>query len=202
LISHNLVYENKLWGQNLDNLAGIDEVGRGPLAGPVVACAVIFDKSFYHPDVKDSKQLSHKRREQLSAILRINARAFSIAQASESEIDRINIRQASFLAMRRAVAGLQVSPDYLLIDGEKLPECTIPSQGIIKGDQLSFSISAASIIAKVARDRLMQELDREYPYYKFAQNKGYGTREHIQALKTQGPSPYHRKSFLTKILAR
>ena len=189
-----------MWDQDYCYLAGIDEVGRGPLAGPVVACAIIFDKSYYNKDVRDSKSLSEKKRDQLSEILRSQAVSFNVGEACVQEIEQYNIRQATFMAMRRAVSGLSVSPDFLLVDGENLPDSPVPSLGIVKGDQKSFSISAASIVAKVARDNYMKELEREYPQYKFAKNKGYGTKEHIQAIKQLGPSPHHRKSFLKKIL--
>jgi ribonuclease HII len=197
---NNLAFEKKLWEQDYCFLAGIDEVGRGPLAGPVVACAIIFDKSYYHSQVKDSKSLSENRREQLSEILRSEAISFHVGDASVQEIEQYNIRQATFMAMKRAISGLSVAPDFLLIDGENLPDPPVPSMGIIKGDQKSFSISAASIVAKVARDKYMKELEIEYPQYKFAKNKGYGTKEHIQAIRQLGPSPHHRKSFLKKIL--
>ena len=197
----NLAIEQNIWQAGYRFLAGIDEVGRGPLAGPVFACAVIFDPTFYHADVRDSKQLVKGKRESLAEILRNKALDCGIGHASVTEIDEINIRQATFKAMHRALAALTVSPDYLLIDGENLPDAPCPSQGIIRGDVDSFTISAASIIAKVARDKYMQKLDQVYPVYKFAKNKGYGTAEHIDALHTKGPSPYHRKTFLTKILA-
>ena len=199
--NYNLAFENKLWNQDYNYLAGVDEVGRGPLAGPVVACAIIFDKSFYHPEVKDSKKLAPEKRDKLADILRANAIAYQIGEASVREIEIYNIRQATFLAMKRAISGLPVTPDFLLIDGENLPDCTIPSKGIIRGDDKSFTISAASIVAKVSRDNYMKELDNEYPQYKFAKNKGYGTKEHINAIRQVGPSPHHRNSFLKKILA-
>ena len=199
--NNNLAFENKLWSQNYNFLAGVDEVGRGPLAGPVVACAIIFDKSFHHPDVRDSKKLTPKKRDKLADILRANAIACQIGEASVREIEIYNIRQATFLAMKRAISGLSVTPDFLLIDGENLPDSAIPSEGIIHGDDKSFTISAASIVAKVSRDNYMKELDSEYPQYKFAKNKGYGTGEHINAIRQVGPSPHHRISFLKKILA-
>lgn len=200
MIYHRLTVEKQLWDQGLSLIAGIDEVGRGPLAGPVFACAVIFEKDFFLAKVQDSKKISAHDREWLAPILRRNALAWAIGTASEIEIDQINIRQATFLAMRRAINNLEVQPDYLLIDGENLPDVAYGSRGIIRGDQLSFTIGAASIIAKVERDKLMIRLDSEYPSYKFAKNKGYGTAEHIRILKMLGPSPYHRLSFLSKIL--
>ncbi len=199
--NNNLTFEKKLWSQDYSFLAGVDEVGRGPLAGPVVACAIIFDKSFYHPDVKDSKKLTPGKREKLADILLANAIACQIGEASVREIEIYNIRQATFLAMKRAISGLSVIPDFLLIDGENLPDSSIPSEGIIHGDDKSFTISAASIVAKVSRDNYMKKLDNEYPQYKFAKNKGYGTGDHISAIRQVGPSPHHRKSFLKKILA-
>ncbi len=198
---NNLAIEHELWGQGYDFLAGIDEVGRGPLAGPVVACAIIFDRSFYHPEVTDSKKLAKEKRNSLAEMLTNQACCYHIGEASVSEIEMHNIRQATFLAMNRAISGLSIAPDFLMVDGENIPGCKIPSRGIISGDNLSFTISAASIVAKVARDKYMQDLDRDYPQYKFASNKGYGTREHIRVIREIGPSPHHRNSFLRKILA-
>lgn len=195
-----LIYEKKLWKQGYHFIAGIDEAGRGPLAGSVYACAIIFKKDFIINEVRDSKKLSEKKRDLLFGLIKKNALAFAIGIASEKEIDKINIRQASFLAMNRAVANLQLKPDYLLIDGFGLPDSDVPSQGIIKGDDMSFTIAAASIIAKVSRDVYMKDLDKKYPQYKFAKNKGYGTKEHIEAIKKYGITPVHRKSFLTKII--
>lgn len=195
-----LSYEKKLWQQGYNFIAGIDEVGRGPLAGAVYACAIIFKKEIFIPEVRDSKKLSEKKRELLFELIRENAVSFAIGTANEKEIDTINIRQSTFLAMRRAVEGLKIQPDYLVVDGFDLPESNIPSEGIIKGDDKSFTIAAASIIAKVSRDAYMKDLDKKYPNYKFAKNKGYGTKEHIEAIKKYGITPVHRKSFLTKIV--
>jgi ribonuclease HII len=197
---NNLTYEKNLWKQGYKYVAGVDEVGRGPLAGPVVACAVVFKKSFYNSEVKDSKKLSTGKRAHLSRILLANAISCGIGEASVREIETYNIRQATFLAMGRAVGALKMRPDYILVDGESLPELFCPAQNIVKGDDKSFTISAASIIAKVTRDEYMQKLDSEYPEYKFAQNKGYGTAEHISAIRKSGPSPYHRYSYLSRIL--
>jgi ribonuclease HII len=197
---NNLTYEADLWKQGYKYIAGVDEVGRGPLAGPVVACAVIFNRSFYDSEVKDSKKLSPSKREHLSRILLANAVSCGIGEATVSEIETYNIRQATFLAMGRAVGALKIRPDYLLVDGESLPELYCPARNIIAGDNKSFTISAASIIAKVTRDKYMQELDNDYPGYKFAKNKGYGTAEHISAIRKSGPSPHHRYSFLSRIL--
>ena len=195
-----LTYEKKLWKQEYDLIAGIDEVGRGPLAGAVYACAIIFEKEFIIPDVKDSKKLTEKKREILFDLIKNQAISYSIGTASEVEIDTINIRQASFLAMHRAIEGLEIQPDYLLVDGFDLPDSKIQSEGIIKGDDKSFTIAAASIIAKVSRDAYMKDLDKKYPNYKFAKNKGYGTKEHIEAIKKYGITPVHRKTFLSKII--
>ena len=195
-----LAYERKLWYKGYSIIAGIDEAGRGPLAGSVYAAAIIFEKEFIIPEVKDSKKLSEKKRELLFALIKENAISYAIGIASEKEIDEINIRQASFLAMQRAVKVLNIKPDFLLVDGFDLPDSNIPSEGIIKGDDKSFTIAAASIIAKVSRDNYMKDLDKKYPNYKFAKNKGYGTKEHIEAIKKYGITPVHRKSFLTKIL--
>ena len=192
--------ENVLWQKGIDFVAGMDEVGRGPLAGPVFACAAIFKANYYLPEVKDSKQLSAKKRESLAIILQKSALDYGIGIASVEEIDQFNIRQATFMAMKRAVAVLKIKPGYILIDGEYIPNVKYPGRGIIKGDRKCFTISAASIIAKVARDTYMRKLDGQYPMYKFAQNKGYGTSEHIAAILSEGPSPYHRHTFLGKIL--
>ena len=161
----NLLFEERLWKAGIVNICGVDEVGRGPLAGPVMACAVIFEKGYFHPEVTDSKQISAKKRQNLEKILINNALEWKIGLATPHEIDLLNIRQATFLAMRRAISALRVIPDYALIDGESLPDCICPSLGIIKGDQKSFTIAAASIIAKETRDRLMIEIGRAHPAY-------------------------------------
>jgi len=195
-----LRFESELWAEGYNFVAGIDEVGRGPLAGPVTACAAIFGRDFYLDEVQDSKKLTPAKREYLANILCEQAVSWSLGSASVEEIEKVNIRQATFIAMRRAIESLNTKPDFVLIDGENLPQAIYASKGVVKGDSLSFTIGAASIIAKVNRDTYMQTLDKEYPVYKFAKNKGYGTAEHIQALKEHGPSPYHRRSFLGKIL--
>ena len=197
-----LYHEKELWRQGYSSIAGIDEVGRGPLAGPVYACAVIFNPTYYHHDVRDSKKIAAKKRIKLAGLLSGEASAWAIGQASVGEIDMLNIRQATFLAMKRALEALQNKADYLLVDGEKIPEIDLPMMGLVKGDEKSFTIGAASIIAKVARDKVMIELDKEYPKYGFVRNKGYGTAEHIRALRVYGASPHHRRSFLNKILDR
>ncbi len=186
------------------HVAGVDEVGRGPLAGPVVAAAVILDPARPIDGLADSKQLSEARREALAGQIRAQALAWALGRAEVEEIDRINILQASLLAMRRALAALAVVPDYALIDGNRCPaplDC--PAEAVIKGDQRVAVISAASIIAKVARDREMIVLDDDYPGYGLASHKGYPTRAHIEALQRQGVTAIHRRSFgpVRKLLA-
>jgi ribonuclease HII len=176
-------------------IAGVDEVGRGPLFGPVVAAAVILPRGCRLQDLNDSKKLTEKKRNQLEPEIRSNAVAWAIAAVDAATIDRINIRQASLLAMRRAVEQLALSPDYMLIDGRDLIDWPCPQQAVIHGDALSFSIAAASVLAKVYRDRLIVSLDREYPGYGLAQHKGYGCPAHLAALKRLGPTPLHRMSF-------
>jgi len=176
-------------------VAGVDEAGRGPLAGPVVAAAVILDD--LHPIVglADSKKLSPARRERLFDEIRAKALCFCIAEASVEEIDRINILQATLLAMRRAVLGLRLKPVMVLVDGNQLPRLDVPAEAIVKGDARVQSISAASILAKVHRDRWCQQLHERYPQYGFAGHKGYGTAEHLAALREHGICPEHRRSF-------
>ena len=177
-------------------IAGVDEAGRGPWAGPVTAAAVILDPNYPIEGLTDSKKLSETRREKLAPIIRENALAWCIAHASPEEIDQINIREATFRAMQRAIAGLEKAPDKLLIDGNALPaELPCPAQAIIKGDLTEPAISAASILAKTARDQIMRDLDSEFPTYGFAQHKGYGTAAHAAALAQHGPCPHHRHSF-------
>jgi ribonuclease HII len=176
-------------------IAGIDEVGRGPLCGPVVAAAVILPRDCILPGLTDSKKLSEKKRNELAPEIRANAVAWAVAPVDVETIDRINIRQASLLAMRRAVDQLALSPDFLLIDGRDTIAWDGPQQAVVKGDAQSFSIAAASVLAKVFRDQLMVDLDRVYPGYGLARHKGYGTAEHMEALARLGPTPLHRKSF-------
>ena len=178
-----------------EHLAGVDEVGRGPLAGAVFAAAVILDPFGYIEGLQDSKRLTTKRREALDPIIREQAIAYSIGRADVAEIDEINILQATFRAMQRAVKGLSVQVDFVLVDGNRAPEFDCDSEWVIKGDTKVDAIKAASIIAKVARDREMVELDKAYPEYGLAKHKGYGTAYHLQALKIHGPSPVHRMSF-------
>jgi ribonuclease HII len=176
-------------------IAGIDEVGRGPLFGPVVAAAVILPKGCRLQGLTDSKKLSEKKRVALDAEIRANAVTWAIAEVDAETIDRINIRQASLEAMRRAVGQLPLGPDFLLIDGRDTIRWDGPQQAIIRGDGTSFSIAAASVLAKVYRDRLLVELDGKYPGYGLARHKGYPCPEHLAALKRLGPTPLHRKSF-------
>ncbi|MGA2084654.1 MAG: ribonuclease HII [Terracidiphilus sp.] len=176
-------------------IAGLDEVGRGPLFGPVVAAAVILPKGCRPQGLNDSKKLSEKERNELDLEIRLNAVAWAIAAVDAQTIDRINIRQASLLAMRLAVQQLAISPDFLLIDGRDMIDWDCPQQAVIHGDATSLSIAAASVLAKVHRDRLLVELDREFPGYGLASHKGYCSPEHIAALARLGPTPLHRKSF-------
>ena len=176
-------------------IAGLDEVGRGPLFGPVVAAAVILPRGCRLQDLTDSKKLSEKKRNELDVEIRANAVAWAIAAVDAETIDRINIRQASLLAMRLAVEQLALSPDFLLIDGRDTIAWDCPQQAVIQGDGTSFSIAAASVLAKVHRDRLLVELDGKFPGYGLAQHKGYCSAEHIAALTRLGPTPLHRKSF-------
>lgn len=178
-----------------DLIAGVDEVGRGPLAGDVVAAAVILNPEKPIAGLADSKKLSEKKREYLFEIIQERALAFSVARASVQEIDELNIFHASLLAMKRAVEQLSVKPDKVLVDGTHCPQIDYPVEAIVKGDQKIAAISAASIIAKVVRDRELCELDRQFPGYGFAQHKGYPTKAHIAALHELGPIPQHRRSF-------
>jgi len=176
-------------------VAGVDEAGRGPLAGPVVAAAVILDDLHPIKGLADSKLLTARRREKLFDEIRAKALCCSIAQASVEEIERLNILQATLLAMRRAVEGLRLKPNLVLVDGNRLPLLSMRAEAIIKGDALVAAISAASILAKVQRDRWCGELDLQYPQYGFAKHKGYGTAEHLAALRLHGACPEHRKTF-------
>jgi len=176
-------------------VAGVDEAGRGPLAGPVVAAAVILDQRQPIKGLADSKKLTALRREKLFDEIRAKALCCSIAQASVEEIDRLNILQATLLAMRRAVEGLRLKPNKVLVDGNRLPDIGLPAQAIVGGDALVPAISAASILAKVHRDRWCLELDQLYPQYGFAKHKGYGTAAHLAALRAHGPCAVHRVSF-------
>ncbi len=190
-----LHYEQKLWNSGLEFVAGVDEAGRGPLAGPVVAAAVIFPQDIFIAGINDSKKLSSSRREELLEIIQRKALSFAVGIVDEKEIDRINILRATFKAMRMAIGSLSIHPEHLLIDGGPLPEKIYPQTAIVKGDQKSFSIAAASIVAKVVRDRMMVKYDKEYPQYGFARHKGYGTKEHVNAIRKYGPCEIHRRSF-------
>ncbi|MBP8594550.1 MAG: ribonuclease HII [Ruminococcus sp.] len=181
-------------------ICGVDEAGRGPLAGDVYAAAVILEDDTLIDYLNDSKKISEKRRELLFDEIKEKAKAWCIATASVEEIDSLNILQATMLAMKRAVEGLGIEPDMALVDGNRLPELSCPAQCVIKGDATSASIAAASVLAKVARDRYMRELDQAYPQYQFSQHKGYGTKLHCDMLRQYGPSPVHRRTFLKKIL--
>lgn len=198
-------FEHKTQRFGYQYIAGIDEAGRGPLAGPVVSAAVILPDSFNCPGVTDSKKLSEKKREALFPEINAQALAVGIGMASHQEIDQINILQASLLSMKRAVQNLTLYPDYLvpdylLIDGKFTIDMELPQQAIVKGDSKSISIAAASIIAKVTRDRFMATLHKTYPQYNFIQHKGYPTKAHKQAIIEYGPCPVHRKTFNGVIL--
>lgn len=195
-----LLYENAAYDSGKRTICGIDEAGRGPLAGPVFAAAVVLPRGLVIDGLNDSKKLSPKKREALFPVIEEKALAYGIGFATETEIDRINILQATFLAMKRAFEELGTPCDLALVDGNRMPRLGVDTQTIIKGDSLSASIAAASVLAKVSRDRLMCEVDAVYPEYEFAQHKGYGTKRHVELLKRYGPCPAHRKTFLRKIL--
>lgn len=197
----NYEFDEQYRRRGLLRLCGVDEAGRGPLAGPVYAAAVILRPDVIIDGVNDSKKLSEKRREALFDEICEKAEAFGIASASVEEIETYNILQATFLAMFRAVEALGVSPDHVLVDGNQIPAgITQPVETVVKGDARSACIAAASILAKVSRDRYMKEMDAQYPAYGFAKHKGYGTAQHCAALREHGPSPEHRLSFLGNIL--
>lgn len=196
-------YENAVRAKGFSAVCGVDEAGRGPLAGPVCAAAVILPEDCAIEGLDDSKKLSEKKREALFDIITEKAVAVSVAFASVEEIEEYNILGATFLAMNRAVEGLGIPADFALIDGNAIPKgITIPCQTIVKGDSKSMSIAAASILAKVSRDRLMLELDKQYPQYGFAKHKGYGTKLHNEAILKYGPLPVHRVKFLEKLLGK
>jgi ribonuclease HII len=190
-----LRFETALWTTGVTRVAGVDEAGMSPLAGPVAAGAVVFAPGARIPGIDDSKKLSAKERERLAAIIKQSCVAWAVGFAEVEEIDRINIYWAGLLAMRRAVEGLGVAPQHLLLDARLLKELSIPQQRIVQGDAKSASIAAASILAKTARDARMCELDARYPGYGFAKHKGYPVREHVAALTELGASPIHRRSF-------
>ena len=188
--------ENQLYQNGIDLICGVDEAGRGPLAGPVCAAAVILPHNIDIPGLDDSKKLSDKKRRELFPIIKECALAYGIAFADHQEIDRINILQATYLAMERAISQLSIKPQYALIDGNRAKDFGLPVQTVIHGDSLSASIAAASILAKVTRDDWMTEVAEKYPEYQFEVHKGYGTKAHYAALDTFGPCPIHRLSFL------
>ena len=189
-------YEEKHYSEGYLAVCGCDEAGRGPLCGPVVAAAVILPRGLVIEGLDDSKKLTEKKREKLFDIIKEKAIAYAIAEASPAEIDDINILNASMLAMRRAVDALSVKADFALIDGNASRGFNIPTETVVKGDSKSYSIAAASILAKVTRDRGCAELDRDYPMYGIAKHKGYPTKDHMDAVREHGPSPIHRRSFL------
>lgn len=192
-------FEKQALSRGYKYVCGVDEAGRGPLAGPVFASAVILPLDCEIEGLNDSKKLSEKKREELFDVITEKAVSFSVASASVEEIEEINILQATFLAMRRAVEGLEVKADFAFVDGNRKPGLDIDLSTLVKGDARCPSIAAASILAKVSRDRLMLEMDKQYPEYKFSQHKGYGTKLHYEMIEKYGISPVHRRSFLKKI---
>lgn len=190
--------EDGFYAQGIHVVCGVDEAGRGPLAGPVCAAAVILPAHLDLPGLTDSKKLTDKHRRELFPLIKEQAIAYGIGLASEQEIDEINILQATFLAMERALAQLSIRPELALIDGNREKDFGIPVKTVVKGDSLSANIAAASILAKVTRDDMMLELSKQYPEYGFDIHKGYGTKAHYEALRTYGASPVHRNSFLRK----
>ena len=192
-------FDKSFLNKRLKVLAGVDEAGRGPLAGPVVAAAVIFENGFVIPEVNDSKKLSEKSRERLFDQITASAISYGVGIVEPKEIDRINILQAALKAMKIAVGQLSIKPDLILIDGNKTFDSEIATQTIVKGDSKSFSIAAASIIAKVTRDRIMREAAKTHPRYLWDKNKGYGTKAHFEAIRLHGITELHRKTFLRKL---
>ncbi len=188
-------YERQAYQEGAEYVAGLDEAGRGCLAGPVVAAAVILPREWASPELNDSKQLSSAQRDRLFALIQKHAVSIGVGVIPAATIDAVNILQATYLAMEQAITVLDILPHYLLLDAVTLQRVSIPQQGIIKGDSLSISIASASIIAKVTRDRLMLDYDNQYPQYGFAGHKGYGTKQHRQAIAAFGPCPIHRKTF-------
>lgn len=191
--------ENEIYASGVNILCGVDEAGRGPLAGPVCAAAVILPRGLEIPGLNDSKKLSEKRREALYDVIISSAMAYGIAFADVEEIERLNILHATFLAMNRAIAQLSVRPELALIDGNRNSDIEVPSRCIVKGDSRCADIAAASILAKVTRDRYMIKMAEQYPQYGFEQHKGYGTKQHYAALREYGATPIHRVSFLRKM---
>lgn len=195
-------FEHKAHEEGFAVVCGVDEAGRGPLAGPVYAAAVILPDGLEDMGINDSKKMSEKKREALFDIIIENATAYGIGFATETEIDEINILNATFLAMRRAVEAMGVKPDLVLVDGNRKPGTGYEEMTLVKGDAKSISISAASILAKVSRDRYMKDLAERHPEYKFEQHKGYGTKLHYEMIEQYGILPDHRRSFLKKILEK
>ena len=195
-----LEYETEARSKGYVNICGVDEAGRGPLAGPVCAAAVILPEGKIIDGVNDSKKLTEKKREALFDVIKEQSLAYAVAFATVEEIEEMNILNATMLAMKRAVESLPVKADFAMIDGNRLPDLTIDSEYIVKGDAKSMSVACASILAKVTRDRLLYKYAEEYPQYHFDKHKGYGTKLHVEALRKYGPCPYHRLSFLRKIL--
>ena len=195
-----LKYENQAYDNGYEAVCGVDEAGRGPLAGPVYAAAVILPSDCVIEGLNDSKKLTEKKREALFDEIKEKALAYGIASADEKEIDEINILNATFLAMKRAIASLSVRPDLALIDGNQKPHTDIEEVTVIKGDAKSMSIAAASVLAKVSRDRFMLEMAEKYPQYEFARHKGYGTKLHYEKIAQYGVCDIHRRTFLKKIL--
>ena len=192
-------YEQKYYDRDITLVCGIDEAGRGPLAGPVCAAAVVLPKDAEIPGLNDSKKLSDKKRRELFPIIKEKAIAWGVAFADEKEIDEINILQATYLAMERAVAQLSLKPEVLLIDGNRAKDFGIPAETVVHGDSLSASIAAASVLAKVTRDDYMLEMAERYPEYAFDVHKGYGTKAHCEAILANGPCEIHRRTFLKKL---
>ncbi len=193
-------YENKALNNGYKLVCGVDEAGRGPLAGPVCAAAVILPLGLEIEGLNDSKKLSEKKREALFPVITEKALAYSVAFASVEEIEKHNILEATYIAMNRAIGGLGLETDFALIDGNRIPrDISVDCETVVKGDSLSMSIAAASVLAKVTRDRFMLELDEKYPRYNFKKHKGYGTKEHMDLIRQYGPSECHRPSFLKKL---
>ena len=190
-----LQFEQRLWGRGVERVAGVDEVGRGCLAGPVVAAAVVLPPNVELPGLNDSKKLSARKRETLNCAILAQALSTSIAKVEVQEIDQLNILQASLKAMREAIDGLEIVPNHILVDGHIRPGTSVEETALVDGDARSMSIAAASVLAKVYRDRLMVEFDETYPEYGFAGHKGYGSPDHLKALRLHGPSPLHRRTF-------
>ena len=193
------LYDEQVRAEGYPALCGVDEAGRGPLVGPVVAAAVILPPDFQLEGINDSKKLSEKKREALFDVIKEHAVDYGIGMADHKEIDEMNILQATFLAMRRAVEAMGVTPEMVLVDGNQDPKLGLPTRTVVKGDATSASIAAASILAKVTRDRILIDMDKEYPQYHFAKHKGYGTKDHYAQLMEHGMCPYHRRTFLKKL---